>query len=224
MNTRPGILIVDRDAVAAQALEQQLAAQGYQVHVASAVDAAIAVLQKQQAKSQGDAIGVVLADQDAAGSAGGVELIRRLHEEQPSIVPIMISAFRKVESAVAAMRLGAADYLLKPIVENELLEAVERAAQRHLLHIEHETGQEEIASQPLDQTTDQSESPSSGSEGEDDWHPMPLSVAMKEPERRILLSALEANGWNRGETAKQLDINRTTLYKKIRQHRLDEPG
>ena len=53
---------------------------------------------------------------------------------------------------------------------------------------------------------------------------MPLSEAMKAPEREILLAALEANGWNRGETAKQLDINRTTLYKKIRQHRLDEPA
>ena len=47
---------------------------------------------------------------------------------------------------------------------------------------------------------------------------------MKAPERRILLSALQANDWNRGETAKQLDINRTTLYKKIRLHRLDEPA
>jgi len=57
-----------------------------------------------------------------------------------------------------------------------------------------------------------------------DWTPMPLSVAMQEPERQILLAALEANNWNRQETARQLDINRTTLYKKIRQYGLDEPG
>ncbi|MEM8496347.1 MAG: helix-turn-helix domain-containing protein, partial [Planctomycetota bacterium] len=35
---------------------------------------------------------------------------------------------------------------------------------------------------------------------------------------------VEANGWNRQETARQLDINRTTLYKKIKQFGLDEPG
>ncbi|MEM8494781.1 MAG: helix-turn-helix domain-containing protein [Planctomycetota bacterium] len=47
---------------------------------------------------------------------------------------------------------------------------------------------------------------------------------MLEPERRILKAALDANDWNRSETARQLGIDRTTLYKKIRKFRLDEPG
>jgi DNA-binding NtrC family response regulator len=48
------------------------------------------------------------------------------------------------------------------------------------------------------------------------WTPMPLEDAMREPERRILLSALRANQWNRVKTAEQLAINRTTLYKKMK--------
>ena len=56
------------------------------------------------------------------------------------------------------------------------------------------------------------------------WNPMPLTTALQEPERQIILAALEANGWNRQETARQLDINRSILYKKIKQYRLDEPG
>lgn len=56
------------------------------------------------------------------------------------------------------------------------------------------------------------------------WTPMPLRDALLEPERQIILAALEANNWNRGETAKQLDINRTTLYKKIKQYGLEELG
>jgi len=56
------------------------------------------------------------------------------------------------------------------------------------------------------------------------WNPMPLNDALQEPERRILLAALRANEWNRQETARQLDINRSTLYKKIKQYRLDEPA
>jgi DNA-binding NtrC family response regulator len=56
------------------------------------------------------------------------------------------------------------------------------------------------------------------------WNPMPLTAALQEPERQIILAALEANGWNRQETARQLDVNRSTLYKKIKQYRLDEPG
>jgi DNA-binding NtrC family response regulator len=53
------------------------------------------------------------------------------------------------------------------------------------------------------------------------WEPTPLSEAILEPERRIILKALRANEWNRQETARQLSINRTTLYKKMKQHGID---
>ena len=55
------------------------------------------------------------------------------------------------------------------------------------------------------------------------WHPQSLKSALAEPERLILISALDANGWNRQKTAAQLGIDRTTLYKKIRHHGLDRP-
>ena len=54
------------------------------------------------------------------------------------------------------------------------------------------------------------------------WTPQPLRVAMEETEKRIILAALEANDWNRQKTAEVLDINRTTLYKKIKQYDLEE--
>ena len=53
------------------------------------------------------------------------------------------------------------------------------------------------------------------------WEPMPLSEALREPERAIILKALGANDWNRQVTAEQLDINRTTLYKKMKQLGID---
>jgi len=51
--------------------------------------------------------------------------------------------------------------------------------------------------------------------------PLPLEVALETPERRIIESALRRNAWNRQATASELDINRTTLYKKMRKYRLD---
>src|SRR5208337_4943950 len=45
--------------------------------------------------------------------------------------------------------------------------------------------------------------------------PQPLEVALQAPERRIIEAALKRNGWNRQATAAELDINRTTLYKKM---------
>ncbi len=43
-----------------------------------------------------------------------------------------------------------------------------------------------------------------------------LKSALANPERQILIEALESNGWNRQETAKMLGVNRTTLYKKMK--------
>lgn len=50
-----------------------------------------------------------------------------------------------------------------------------------------------------------------------------LKQSLEGPECAIIRSALEANNWNRQETAKALDINRTTLYKKMKRYKLENP-
>jgi DNA-binding NtrC family response regulator len=55
------------------------------------------------------------------------------------------------------------------------------------------------------------------------WTPTPLEKALELPEKQILLAALKANNWNRQSTAEQLDINRTTLYKKMKRYGMDLP-
>jgi two-component system response regulator HydG len=54
---------------------------------------------------------------------------------------------------------------------------------------------------------------------------LPLKEALEGPEKQLILQALEALNWNRQETARVLDINRTTLYKKMKKYGLlfDEP-
>lgn len=54
------------------------------------------------------------------------------------------------------------------------------------------------------------------------WTPIALEDALRDPERRILLRALKANQWNRQKTAEDLRINRTTLYKKMKQLGIDD--
>ena len=59
------------------------------------------------------------------------------------------------------------------------------------------------------------------------WSPetsLSLREALEEPERQIILAALEANDWNRQKTADLLQVNRTTLYKKIKQYDLERYG
>lgn len=52
---------------------------------------------------------------------------------------------------------------------------------------------------------------------------MSLRDALEGPERQIILQVLRANNWNRAATADALEINRTTLYKKMKRLGLDDP-
>jgi DNA-binding NtrC family response regulator len=54
-----------------------------------------------------------------------------------------------------------------------------------------------------------------------------LADSLRDPERTVLLDALAANGWNRSKAAASLGINRTTLYRKMRDlglHPMGEAG
>jgi len=53
---------------------------------------------------------------------------------------------------------------------------------------------------------------------------MPLKEALAEPEKSFIRRTLEKNQWNRQKTARALDINRTTLYKKMKKHNLYAKG
>ena len=49
---------------------------------------------------------------------------------------------------------------------------------------------------------------------------LPLKKALEEPERLIIQRALELNGWNRQKTANMLEVNRTTLFHKMKKYGL----
>ena len=54
------------------------------------------------------------------------------------------------------------------------------------------------------------------------YNSMSLKESLAEPEKNIIRQALEANHWNRQKTAEALQINRTTLFKKMKQYGLYE--
>jgi len=57
--------------------------------------------------------------------------------------------------------------------------------------------------------------------GNNIYRPQSLKKALEDPEKRILEHALRANNWNRQVTAQILEINRTTLYKKMKRYGLE---
>ncbi len=52
----------------------------------------------------------------------------------------------------------------------------------------------------------------------------PLKAALQKPEREYILAALRRTGWNKKRAALELNVSRSTLYKKISKYRLDELG
>ena len=122
--TAPGrrtLLLVDDDRPFLVSLEALLADEaGYQVRTAASGEAALDVL-----RSPGR-VDLVLSDLSMPGM-DGLELLRAAREELPELPFVVMTAHGSVASAVAAMRLGAHQYLLKPVDPDELLLQVERA-------------------------------------------------------------------------------------------------
>ncbi len=65
----------------------------------------------------------------------GIELLRRLRDASPETLVIMITAYGEMKTCIDALRLGAADYVLKPVLLDDILAKVARSVEhRKLLH------------------------------------------------------------------------------------------
>jgi DNA-binding NtrC family response regulator len=127
----PNILIVDDDPTLAQCLTGFCTESGWKCSTAEDVDEALAVLDR--AEADGTPFDVVLCDVSLPGR-DGFELLRQVTHERRGVAVILITGYGSVDSAIAALRGGAADYLTTPIVEAELIQSVARAMrQRSLL-------------------------------------------------------------------------------------------
>ncbi|XAM01689.1 sigma-54 dependent transcriptional regulator [Phycisphaeraceae bacterium D3-23] len=136
------ILIVDDDPVLAQSLAQTLDSWGHATAIAPDAEHALSMLEDAACRAA-EHFGIVISDQDLPRQKG-LDLVKRLRQDYSDVVPILITGFGKVETAVQAMRLGAADYLMKPLVEEELQAAVEKALQSHALVAENRVLKEQL--------------------------------------------------------------------------------
>ena len=123
-----GVLVADDDATARSALVEMLRDEGYTVR--SAADGFKALGQVDDWTPD-----VVLTDVQMPG-LDGIELMRRLRERFEGIGVVVMTAHGSVEKAVAAMREGADDYLIKPLDFEELLMVLRRVLASHELQRE----------------------------------------------------------------------------------------
>jgi len=78
---------------------------------------------------------VAFLDLDMPG-ATGMEILRAVSEEVPSLSVCLLTAHNDVPTAVEAMRLGAYDYLVKPIHDRDLTDCLRRVREHRALHLE----------------------------------------------------------------------------------------
>lgn len=119
------ILVVDDERLIRWSLQQQLTREGYTVLEAETGAEALA-------RVRAEAPDLVLLDLRLP-DADGVELLERIRAVDREILVIMITAHGGVESAVRAMKLGACDYLNKPINLEELRLTIQKALEARTL-------------------------------------------------------------------------------------------
>jgi nitrogen regulation protein NR(I) len=119
MNPQPKILLIEDDPGITSALKKELQAEGYCVAVVMRGDDGLTQAREQPCD-------VVLTDLKLPGLSG-LELVEQLHAAKPKLPIIMMTAFGTTETAIEATKLGAYDYLLKPLDMGELLDLLAKA-------------------------------------------------------------------------------------------------
>ncbi|MBX3322650.1 MAG: sigma-54-dependent Fis family transcriptional regulator [Phycisphaeraceae bacterium] len=137
------VLVVDDDPIVADSLCEYLSSEGYAALSAYNATEALATLAVAEEHGRDtargtDPIRIVISDVSLPGM-GGMELLREIGRKHPAVVVVMLTGYGTVEAAVESLRLGAVDFLTKPVIDEELKLALERATRQQKLVEENRT-------------------------------------------------------------------------------------
>jgi DNA-binding NtrC family response regulator len=122
------VLIVDDERTLARAIKAFLTEAGYEAELAADAESALPVLQTLRPD-------VVFTDVRLPGMSG-LELLKQIREFDPAISVVVMTAHGSIEGAVEAVKLGAFDYVKKPIDLEELKLLADRARENSRLRQE----------------------------------------------------------------------------------------
>src|SRR6185437_21909 len=122
------VLIVDDDDTLRQSIHLQLEREGYDADAAGTAEDALGLIQQSSYE-------LVLTDLVLPGIAG-VQLLRRIRNAHPETAVVVMTGYGTVETAVEAMKLGAYDYIVKPVQISQFKALVKRCLRerRHPRH------------------------------------------------------------------------------------------
>ena len=128
MKPRAHILVVDDEINIRGALVTMLEKKGHQVRGVATAEEGLVQLEAAPAE-------LVITDLRMPG-IGGMEFLCRLKDAWPDTEVVVMTAYGSIDTAVEAMRLGAYDYLTKPIDRERFPIVVDKALERHALTTE----------------------------------------------------------------------------------------
>lgn len=133
---KDSVLIVEDEEMMRSILRQLLEAADLAVYTADSAETALEVF------SSNDIV-ITLTDIKMSGS-DGLALLDRIKSIDDEAVVIIMTAFSSVDTAVAALRKGAYDYITKPFVNEDLVQTVRNAAQHRKLFRENRVLRREL--------------------------------------------------------------------------------
>ena len=136
MTAKKTVLVIDDEPLMREFVRETLERAGYDVSVAEDGTLGLAEFSK-------DPHHVVVTDLKMGGM-DGMQVLERVKQDSPSTEIIMMTAYGTVETAVAAMKAGAADYIMKPFAPDELELIVDRAIARRRLEDENRYLRQEL--------------------------------------------------------------------------------
>ena len=139
--SQASILVVDDEIGIRRSLKSILVDEGFEVHVVSSGEACLEALPK-------NSYDVVLLDVWLPG-LDGLEVLERIHELEMPPAVIMITGHGKIETAVRATKLGAYDFLEKPLSLEKTLLTIQHALEQQQLQTQNRRLKEELSAQYL---------------------------------------------------------------------------
>src|SRR5690349_18390361 len=134
--SKPRLLILDEDRIILQSLSQFLSREGYEVRTADAPDDALAQLEAAPFE-------LLVADINMPG-VKPADFLRDVRRWFPRTVVVVITSYGSIEGAVEATKMGAFDYLTKPIIDDEIRVVVEKAVRQQSLLFENQTLKQQL--------------------------------------------------------------------------------
>ncbi len=122
------ILIVEDEETLSSSLRRVFLRDGYEVDIVDNADSALEILDKV-------IYDIIITDIILPG-IDGIELLKRIREKLPDQIVIIITAYASLETAIEALRAGAYDYVIKPIIHEEIKQIVKNALKQRALQAE----------------------------------------------------------------------------------------